>query len=182
MGTEKAFLMLDGRTLVESALGLARAIAKDVRIVGARDKFAAYAPVVEDQYEERGPLGGIHAALRASSSLLNLVLAVDLPFVEEKFLQYLVAEARAGKATVTIPRAGGGLQPLCAVYSREFGEVAERSLAAGRNKIDTLFAQVAVRIIEEEELARLAFSPAMFANLNTQDEWEQARRRLQRKT
>jgi molybdopterin-guanine dinucleotide biosynthesis protein A len=182
MGADKASLLLDGRTLLERALELARSVAEDVRIVGAREKFAAFAPVIEDEYAERGPLGGIHAALSASSSPRSLILAVDLPFLEERFLQYLVAEARAGIATVTVPRAGGGLQPLCAVYGHEFGELAEQALAAGRNKIDTLFAQIPVRIIEEEELTRFAFSAAMFDNLNTRDEWEQARRRRQQKT
>jgi molybdopterin-guanine dinucleotide biosynthesis protein A len=83
---------------------------------------------------------------------------------------------------VTIARAGGGLQPLCAVYRREFAVLAEQALAAGRNKIDTLFAQTTVRIMEEDELARFAFSPAMFDNLNTQEEWERARQRLQPKS
>jgi molybdopterin-guanine dinucleotide biosynthesis protein A len=181
MGEDKAFLIFDGRTLLQRALELAHSVAEDVRIVGARDKFAVFASVVEDQYEERGPLGGIHAALSASSTPVNLILAVDLPFLEERFLHYLVDEARAGNAVVTVPRAGGGLQPLCAVYRREFRKGAEQALAAGRNKIDTLFTQIPVRIIEEEELARFAFSAAMFDNLNTRDEWEQARRRLPQK-
>lgn len=44
MGTDKAFVMLDGRTLVARALELAQAAASDVRIVGDRAKFAAFAP------------------------------------------------------------------------------------------------------------------------------------------
>jgi molybdenum cofactor guanylyltransferase len=177
MGTDKAFLLLEGQTLVERALELARSLTEDVRIVGARDKFAAFAPVVEDQYAERGPLGGIHAALSSTSSDFNLMLAVDLPFLQARFLHYLADEARAANAVVTVPKAAGGLQPLCAVYRREFGLVAEQALSAGRNKIDTLFARVAVRIIEEGELVRFAFPATMFDNLNTREEWEQARRR-----
>ena len=177
MGTDKAFLLLEGQTLVERALELARSLTEDVRIVGARDKFAAFAPVVEDQYAERGPLGGIHAALSSTSSDFNLMLAVDLPFLQARFLHYLADEARAANAVVTVPKAAGGLQPLCAVYRREFGLVAEQALRAGRNKIDTLFGRVAVRIIEEGELVRFAFPATMFDNLNTREEWEQARRR-----
>lgn len=178
MGTDKAFLLLEGQTLVQCALELARSVTDDVRIVGARDKFAAFAPVLEDEYVERGPLGGIHAALSSTSSDFNLMLAVDLPFLQARFLQYLADEARVANAVVTVPKAAGGLQPLCAVYRREFGPVAEQALNAGRNKIDTLFTQVAVRIIEEDELARFAFPATMFDNLNTREEWEQARRRL----
>ena len=182
MGADKALLELRGQTLLQRALQLARAVGEDVRVVGAREKFGEFAPVVEDKYPDRGPLGGIHAALASTSSDFNLILAVDLPFVEKRFLQQLVKEARASGAVVTIARAGGGLQPLCAVYRREFAVLAEQALAAGRNKIDTLFAQTTVRIMEEDELARFAFSPAMFDNLNTQEEWERARRRLQSKS
>lgn len=181
MGAEKAFLHLGDSTLLERTLELARSVAEDVRIVGAWEKFQTLAPVVEDTYPERGPLGGIHAALSTTHSEFNLILAVDLPFLEKRFLEYLVADAHATNATVTVPRAAGGLQPLCAVYRREFRVLAEEALAAGRNKIDTLFARTAVHIIEEDELANFAFSPAMFDNLNTQEEWERACQRLQQK-
>jgi molybdopterin-guanine dinucleotide biosynthesis protein A len=181
MGADKALLQLAGQTLLQRTLELARAVSEDVRIVGAREKFGEFAPVVEDKYPNRGPLGGIHAALSATTSPFNLILAVDLPFLEKRFLLHLLAETRASSAVVTVPRAAGGLQPLCAVYRREFAALAEQALAAGRNKIDTLYAQTTVRIIEEDELVRFAFSPAMFDNLNTQEEWERARQRLQPK-
>ena len=83
---------------------------------------------------------------------LNLMMAVDMPFLQPSFLNYLVAQARETAAVVVVPRAGGGLQPLCAVYRRGFAEVAERSLRAGENKIDRLFAEVQTRVIEPEEL------------------------------
>jgi molybdopterin-guanine dinucleotide biosynthesis protein A len=181
MGADKALLQLPGQTLLQRALGLARSVSEDVRIVGVREKFGEFAPVVEDKYPNRGPLGGIHAALSATTNPFNLILAVDLPFLEKRFLLHLLAEARASGAVVTVPRAAGGLQPLCAVYRREFAALAEQALAAGRNKIDTLYAQTTVRIIEEDELVRFAFSPAMFDNLNTPEEWERARQRLQPK-
>lgn len=182
MGADKALLEVAGKTLLQRTLELARAVSEDVRIVGARAKFKEFAPVVEDKYSNRGPLGGIHSALASTTSDCNLILAVDLPFLEKRFLQHLVTEALASDAVVTLPRAGGGLQPLCAVYRREFAVLAEQALAAGRNKIDTLFAQTSVRIMEEDELARFAFSAAMFDNLNTQEEWERARKRLQAKS
>lgn len=181
MGADKALLQLPGQTLLQRALELARSVSEDVRIVGVREKFGEFAPVVEDKYPNRGPLGGIHAALSATTNPFNLILAVDLPFLEKRFLLHLLAEARASGAVVTVPRAAGGLQPLCAVYRREFAALAEQALAAGRNKIDTLYAQTTVRIIEEDELVRFAFSPAMFDNLNTPEEWERARQRLQPK-
>ncbi|MGB8985643.1 MAG: molybdenum cofactor guanylyltransferase [Candidatus Sulfotelmatobacter sp.] len=177
MGTDKAFIEFEGRSLLERALGLARSVTPDVRIVGAREKFAPFAPVVEDIFRERGPLAGIHAALRGSQTELNFMLAVDMPFVSVTFLQYLISEARtAAEATVIVPRSEGRRQPLCAVYRPRFADAAETALRAGRNRIDSLFDTVETRVIGEEELGRAGFSSAIFRNLNTPEQLEQQRR------
>jgi molybdopterin-guanine dinucleotide biosynthesis protein A len=64
------------------------------------------------------------------------------------------------------------------MYRRSFAEVAERSLRAGKNKIDSLFAEVHTRIIDPEELTRNRFQQEMFHNLNTEQEWTAAQTRL----
>jgi len=175
MGSDKAFLRLQEETLLTRALKVAGSVAKEVRIVGDGNKFAAFGRVVEDTYRDRGPLGGIHAALSTTTTELNLILAVDLPFVVPKFLKFLLVRARESGAMVTVPRAGSGLQPLCAAYRRGFAEVAESSLREGKNKIDSLFAKVTTCVIEESELVWDGFPVGMFRNLNTPEEFERAR-------
>ena len=170
MGTDKAFVTLDGKTLLARALEVARLVTADVHIVGDAAKFGALAPVVEDVFRECGPLGGIHAALGASARELNLMLAVDLPFVSLALLEYLIARARGSDAMVTVTRAGGGWQPLCAVYRREFADVAEKALRQRRYKIDSLFDMHRTQVISEEELNGHGFSAEMFRNLNTPGE------------
>ncbi len=177
MGADKAFLNWHGHPLIEHALALARGVAENVFIVGCRGKFGVYGEVIEDAYADRGPLAGIHAALTASTVELNLILAVDMPFIEPRFLEYLVAQAGAGSGAVTLPRVAGRLQPLCAVYRRAFLAAAEAALRAGRNKIDALFAGLPIRVLDDNEVCQLAFDPAMFDNLNTRKEFEQARSR-----
>ncbi len=174
MGTDKAFLQLDGRTLLARALDRLHALTPEVRTVGPAAKFAAYGPVVEDVYADRGPLAGIHAALSASATELNLILAVDLPFVSAALLRFIVEEARACDAVVTVPRIAGGYQPLCAVYRGAFAPLAAAALEAGKNKIDALFAVTSTRVLEESELSRFAFSAAMFENLNTPEDLRRA--------
>ena len=181
MGREKAMLELGGSTLLERALQLALTVAAEAMVVGSRGEFERYGRLLEDVYPGQGPLGGIHAALWASPTDLNLILAVDTPFLEARFLEFLVAQARESGAVVTLPRTADGFHPLAAVYRRSFRETAEQALAEGRNKIDALFAQVETRVLEEEELRRFAFAPAIFENLNTPEELERARRRMQEK-
>jgi molybdopterin-guanine dinucleotide biosynthesis protein A len=173
MGSDKAFIEYEGRTLVARTLELAHAISSDVYIVGGRDKFAVLAAVVEDKFHDCGPLGGIHAALRSSSRDLNLMLAVDMPFVSEVFLRYLIEEARgAPGASVIVPRRDGRWQPLCAVYRREFADDAEAALVAGRNRIDLLFNGPRIHTIEEKETRLAGFVGDMFFNLNTPGDLE----------
>ena len=180
MGRDKAFLELDGSSLLARALGLAHGISAAVHIVGPRAKFARFGSVIEDVRPGCGPLGGIYSALLASSTDLNLVLAVDTPFIQPAFLDYLREQAEAGSAVVTVPRVAGRYQTLCAVYRRAFAEPASRALERGHYKIDPLFCQVEVRCLEEAELARLDFDPRMFENLNTGEEWRQAQERARK--
>jgi molybdopterin-guanine dinucleotide biosynthesis protein A len=73
-----------------------------------------------------------------------------------------------------VPEAGKGLQPLCAIYRRDFREVAEQALKKKKNKIDSLFADVETRVISEPEMTRMGFSAKMFQNLNTPEEFAKA--------
>ena len=167
MGTDKAFISLEGRSLLVRALDCARSVISDVRIVGDHKRFAAFAPVVEDIFPGCGPLGGIHAALRCSTTDLNFFLAVDIPFISPALIHFLIDRAIASSSLVTVPRAGHGLQPLCAIYRREFAVVAEKALNENRYKIDALFDSASTQIISEHELETAGFPPSMFRNLNT---------------
>jgi molybdopterin-guanine dinucleotide biosynthesis protein A len=171
MGTDKAFVLLNGRTLLARMLEAARSLTSDVRIVGDPSKYKTFAPVLEDIFPGCGPLGGIHAALRSSNTDLNIILAVDTPFVSLPLLEFLISRARSSPAAlVTVAQANGGLQPLCAVYRREFADAAEEALRAGHYKIGDLFDPAGTQVIGEEELGAAGFSPLIFRNLNTPDE------------
>ncbi len=174
MGKDKAFLELAGKPLIARAIELARVVAADVKIVGEPEKFAAHGAVVADIYRGRGPLGGIHAALTQSDAELNLLLAVDLPCVPAKFLEYLLERAESANAEVTVPYLEGYFQPLCAVYSRQFLNSAEQALAKGQNKIDQLFRAVSLCTVSEKDMAANGFNSSIFRNLNTPEDWQQA--------
>jgi molybdenum cofactor guanylyltransferase len=174
LNTDKAFLDFGGQTLLERALTVMGAVCEGVTIIGEPAKFAQYEsakhrPVVPDIFPGCGPLAGIHAALAHSSAELNLMLAVDMPFVSSGLLAFifLVAEDRGNDAVITVPRCGKGLQPLCAVYRREFSAVAEQALRAGKYKVDAAFSAVSVRVVEESELAAAGFPEQSFFNVNT---------------
>jgi molybdopterin-guanine dinucleotide biosynthesis protein A len=175
MGTDKASLhLLDGETLIEHALALLSSVASEVRLLGSREKYSGLAwagPIVEDIFRDQGPLAGIHAALKSSDTDLNIVLAVDMPAMTSKCLEYIIGRAESSDALVTVPDIRGGQQPLCAVYRKEFCQIAEQALKDGRNKVNGAFTPQTTLVVRQEELEAAGFSASLFDNINTHEEW-----------
>ena len=188
MGANKAFLEFSGQTLLARALDLLKQACGSAAIVGDPAVFSGFGPVISDIFSGCGPLAGIHAALGQSSlrqsslgqpmlgqsAELNFMLAVDMPYMSAELIDFLLGVAEESGAVVTVPRIGKGFQPLCAVYRREFAAAAERSLRAGKYKVDAVFEDLPTRIVEEAELVAAGFSARHFLNVNTPDEWRAA--------
>lgn len=176
MGHDKASLRLpSGRTLLENALAVAGAVAGEVGIVGSRQLYGGYAwagEIIEDVFPDRGPLGGIHAALSATHTDWNIILAVDLPRVTSELLQWLLGQARSSGAQVTVASVGGGLHPLCAVYRKDFRQRAAQALQEGHNRVDASFDRQSLRMVTEDEVRNAGFAAELFINVNTPEDFD----------
>jgi len=173
MGSDKALLSFGGQTLLERALRTAAAVAERIAIVGPRERYAAFGEVIEDAYPDCGPLAGIHAALGATTTDLNLMLSVDMPLMTASFLSWLLQMAKAAEELIVVPDALGRPQPLCAVYRRQVRGVAEQALQNGDYKIGKLFALAPTRYLLEQEIMANGFSITIFRNVNTRQEFEE---------
>lgn len=165
-------LSLGEQTLLQRALQTASAAASTVMIVGAKTRYAGLGETIEDVYRGCGPLGGIHAALSTTDADRNLVLSVDMPLMTSPFLRWLIEQATGVPEQIVVPDAAGVSQPLCAVYRRDVREAVERALQRGDYKIGRLFSQVPTRVIAQEEIAAAGFSPDIFRNVNTPEEYD----------
>jgi molybdenum cofactor guanylyltransferase len=172
MGRDKALLPLGRQNLLQHMLDTASAVVPGPVIVGGREKYAQYGEVVEDVIPGCGPLSGIHAALSATPSDLNLILSVDMPLMTTDFLRWLLQVASAGNELAIVPEADGRSQPLCAVYRPAACGVIEHSLKTGVYKVDRLFAVLATRIVPASEWLAAGFSPDIFRNVNTPEDYE----------
>jgi molybdenum cofactor guanylyltransferase len=171
MGSDKALLTVGKQTLLERALRIAAAVADTVLIAGPRARYGQYGQVVEDIFPDCGPLGGIHAALCITKTELNLMLSVDTPSIGADFLTWLLQQARASRELAVVPEALGGLQPLAAVYHRSLRAMAAEALKRGDYKIDHLFSLAPTRYLSEAEICAAGFSPMLFRNVNTLEEY-----------
>ena len=118
MGRDKALVDLGGRTLIEHALALLRAMGAEPVIAGNRPDLSAFAPVLNDLHPGCGPLSGIEAALTWADEQgadRVLFLPVDLPLLPPVVLRLLVERATMTDARATVPTLLGRAQPLCSV-------------------------------------------------------------------
>jgi molybdopterin-guanine dinucleotide biosynthesis protein A len=94
MGRDKALIQLGGRSMLEIALEKLRALPLPVppRVAGARLDAGAIA----DLHPGCGPLGGMEAALTASSRPLNVFLPLDMPLPGSTAVLSLCAPCTTG--------------------------------------------------------------------------------------
>jgi molybdenum cofactor guanylyltransferase len=73
-------------------------------------------PQIHDSFHGIGPLGGILTAMEHQSEAAWLVLACDLPYINEETIHQLIQLRNAQKMATTFQHEDGTLEPLCSIY------------------------------------------------------------------
>nr|WP_319998780.1 molybdenum cofactor guanylyltransferase [uncultured Draconibacterium sp.] len=172
MGTDKALLELDGRTLLERAINLCRPFSADLLISSNSDFHAGFNyPVIKDEVKNCGPISGIYSCLKQSNTDWNLVLSVDAPFVDTLFLQFLLKES--GDFDAVVPFTEKGAEPLIALYNRSCIEKMEQLLDNGDYKMHNLLKSVNTNRVDAQEY--LVANKRLFINLNRPEDLESSK-------
>ncbi|MGH9465745.1 MAG: GTP 3',8-cyclase MoaA, partial [Terriglobales bacterium] len=172
MGRPKAWLDWKGKPLLAHMVALARqAGAEKIAVVAPARVALPEITGVERLYDvvnDRGPLGGVLAALRWAPRVL--VAACDLPHLPAALLQYL-AERGEDCEGWTWPEN----QPLCAVYTQSLVPGLEAAAATSGDvpSLGEALASAAQQQLSPDELSR--FGPDAFDNLNTPADYQRAR-------
>ena len=181
LGRSKLLEVVGGRPLVQRVIDRLDPISSSILLVtgeGQRrpavESGHARISFASDVYPGRGVLGGIFTGLSLSEAGHSLVVAADMPFLNPDLLRFLM-DAAAG-FDVVMPRLGGLIHPLHAVYSRACVPAFRRELEEGRLQIRTTLPLVKVRYVDEAQIDRLDPDHLSFFNINTPDELEEARR------
>lgn len=168
MGTNKAFLQLNGTRLIDRILSVYKNIFSDIIIV-TNDPLSyiefSNVTVVTDIYKGKGALGGIYTGLFFAKNHHAFVAACDMPFINENFIVYLTGKTSG--CDVVIPATRDGLQPLHAIYSRNCLPHIKKMLLADQLKIDGLFKKVKPHLIAAEEIQPFNQDNRIFININT---------------
>ena len=117
MGQHKAELMYEGKTFLQHMLEKARKLGIQKFYISGYPSPDPQIRTVDDIYEDRGPLGGLHAGMRVMDTPYCLVLPVDAPKLPLDVLEALLQrhEQRTSEK-VLIWEHGVRQEPLIAVY------------------------------------------------------------------
>jgi len=186
-GLPKALVALGGMTLLERSLRTLAPVCDDL-VVAAPASVALPLPAgvfarggsaprrVEDVAGARGPLAGIVAGLASTPFGRSVVLGVDFPCMETAFLEALLERLDDVEAVVPAPR--GTAQPLAAAYAKAAAPILSACHAGGEGAPTRALRALAVRVLGDEEIARLPGGADCLFNLNTGADRIEAERRL----
>ena len=180
LGQDKALEIIGSRSLLERVVLYLSLFNSGIIIVTApKQSFPQLdtypkLSVVTDIYLNKGPLGGIYTGLKASDSFYNLVVACDMPFLNQTLLHYMIQISTG--FDLVVPRLGDMVEPLHAVYSKGCLAPIESLLKQGNLSLRQLFTLVKVKYVEAEEINRFDPEHLSFFNINSQADLERAKR------
>lgn len=120
MGTDKATFLFRGRLLWQIQFEtLQKLQAKEILVSARTDP--SWRPdgihFVADVPPSRGPLSGLAASMDRMRTTHLLALAIDMPYMSNKYLEFLCAQIKPGRGV--LPKIGDRSEPLAAIYPRE---------------------------------------------------------------
>lgn len=167
-GITKANIVISGETIISRIVFTISSLFDEIIIVTNKpEEFLAFIQykIVKDQYLKAGPLGGIHAALKASSENAIFVFAGDMPFLDKKIITDQINKFNRGEYDVLIPEVDQFIEPLHAIYRKSVLNDLERFLSEGKSRAVTDFLnEVNVGYLQMPRTEKIKIA---FANINS---------------
>lgn len=167
-GITKANLLIDGRTIISGITEILKQIFPEIIIVtNTPEEFIEYSEyrIVGDHFIKVGPLGGIHAALKASSCNAVFVVAGDMPFLNKDLIVRQTDFFLNNNCDALVPAVNQNIEPLHAIYNIIILDKLEKYLSGDSNfAVREFFNKIDTRYLEFENSDETMIA---FTNINT---------------
>jgi molybdopterin-guanine dinucleotide biosynthesis protein A len=163
-GIIKANIVINGKTIISRIIETIKDIFDEIIIVtNTPEEFIEYPDIklTGDQILKAGPLGGIHAALKASSKEALFVFAGDMPLLKKEFIVRQIDFFNSNKCDILVPRIDQYIEPLHAIYNISLCKTLENYLKSENDFAVRKFLKelnISYLQFEESEETKNAFS------------------------
>lgn len=170
MGKEKALVDFKGLKLIEYSIKALEPFCDEIIISTNNPHLYAEFDFkcIADEKKNIGPIGGIFTLLNNSSYQDNIILSCDIPFVEQKFIKYLLDNYNG--ETALIPQHNGKVEPLCAVYNKSILKYVNQQIAISDFKLMNLLSKSNANFLSVDEWEH--YTEKLFSNLNSMKDIE----------
>ncbi len=180
LGQNKILETIGNRSLLERVISKISQLCREIIVVTSTEQTIPQSisspglKIVPDISPGKGPLVGIYTGLKASNYWYNLVVACDMPFLNQALLRYMIQLAT--NYGMVVPRLDNLVEPLHAVYSKDCLAAIEDMIKLNELSVNKLMGLVRVRYVEADEIDRLDPQHLSFFNINTKADLEKARK------
>lgn len=180
MGTNKALLNIDSKSLIQRMVELLDTIFSTVVISSNESELyvSLGKKIIKDIYPGRGPLSGIHSALTYSKTEKNFFVSCDMPFVNRELINHL-CKLESDK-DVILPKAESRVQQICGIYSKTILPKVDKLLIESVQKdsqlkgsIYELLDRVDTKVVDLSGLSY--YHPDLFFNINIPEDYVYAK-------
>ena len=164
MGEDKAFVEYKGSMLIEYSLQLTKYFCDFIIISANSNNYKGFGyPVVADEFEACGPVGGIYSALKKAESDWNLLISCDTPFVSKALVERLIQNI--GNYDCIVPAYGDWNEPLVALYNKSALNKIKSSILKKEYKLKFLIKNLQTKYVDVSDLVNE--NPNIFKNFNS---------------
>ena len=170
-GKNKAFFRVRGIKLLDRVYGIFQDLFEEIILV-TNDPIQYLEwdlKIVTDLFPFRSSLTGIHTGLFYITTPFAFFAGCDTPFLKREIVETIINGIEP-RIDVVIPETSAGLEPLCAVYSKECIKPIERHIKQQKVKIQRAIKNVRIKKIPESVLRDKDPALISFFNINTQDD------------
>ena len=167
-GIIKSKIVINGRTIISRIIDTLDELFDEIIIVTNRpEEFTEYSSckIIGDCIFNKGPLGGIHAALKMTDKEALFVVAGDMPLIDKDYIARQVDFYMKNVCEVLIPMVNNYIEPLHGIYKKTIIPVLEEYLKRENDYAIRDFFKVAdTRYLEFEDSDK---SKKAFTNINS---------------
>ena len=176
MQTNKALLKLGDKTVIEIVTAKLKSIFNEVLISANDSKQYDFLnlPVVYDIFIGKGPLAGIHSALKYSSTKKNFIISCDIPLISIELIKYLIN--LNSEKSILLPKSNGRIQQLCGIYSKSVIYEIENIFKLSekdkniKGSVYELLERASIEFIDVDELN--FYNKNIFLNMNSPEDYK----------
>ena len=169
MGTDKASIKLNKKTLLENSVELLRPFCETILISSNNSEHKiTETKTVPDEIADCGPIGGVYSCLKESKTDWNFVISVDSALVKLQFVKHLISEIEDFDAVVPIH--SKGKEPLIALYNKNCLFEIEKIIRSGDFKMLNLLNSINTKWVDSQNWVEKY--PKLFHNINRPEDLE----------